>query len=319
MPATHARRWSPRRRSTAVVGALAALAFVLPAAPAAAEPADDPPFIGWTALLPPLASQYEPTSEDDCVAGRTSCVRRTIREMERRLEPLGAGCSHSAVFALAYLRTTEEYLHSSSTDGFYREPAFVNHQDVVFAEMYFDAYDAWSAGRVERVPPAWRVAFGAADEGRVSGVGDLLLGMNAHVNRDLPFALAAIGLVAPDGSSRKVDHDRVNVMLNAVVEPLMAEEAARFDPTMKAPRTPYGVGYTALMQLLLAWREAAWRQAELLVAAPDDATRARVAASIERNAALNAQVIATGTRYLPPLTSTGSRDRYCAVHTGAGG
>ncbi len=317
MLAIAARRRPARARVAAIAAVLVALPLAGPAAPAAAQ--EDPPFVGWAAVLPPIASQYEPTSEDDCVAGRTSCVRRTIREMEHRLQPLAATCSHSAVFALAYLRTTEEYLRSSLTDGFFRDPTFVNHQDVVFAEMYFDAYDRWSAGRVEQVPPAWRVAFRTAERREVSGTGDLLLGMNAHVNRDLPFALAAIGMVAPDGSSRKADHDQVDRMLNRVVVPLMAEEAARFDPAMEVPRTPAGVGYTALMQMLLAWRESAWRQAELLAAAPDDATRAQVAASIERNAALNAEAIVAATRYLPPLSSPRDRHRHCALHGAAGG
>jgi hypothetical protein len=317
MPGTRAWRGA-RTRTATLAGALAALTMVVPAAPAVAVE-EDPPFVGWAAVLPALAWEYQPTSEDDCVAGRTSCVRRTIREMERRLAPSAAACSHSAVFGLAYLRTTEEYLDASLTDGFFRDPTFVNHQDVVFARMYFDAHDHWSAGRVEQVPPAWRIAFRAAQDRRVNGVGDLLLGMNAHVNRDLPFALAAIGLVRPDGTSRKDDHDQVDVMLNRVVVPLMEEEAARFDPTMEVPRTPFGVGYTALMQALLTWRETAWRNAELLAAAPDDATRAQVAAQIERYAALTAQTIVAGTSYVPPLTSTGDRDRYCAIHAGDGG
>lgn len=303
------------RAGTAATASPPALAAPHSVAAAATE---DPPFVGWTATLPALAWQFSPTSADDCVAGRTSCVRRTIREMERRLEPLVADCSHGAVFGLAYLRTTESYLDAALTPGFLRDPSFVNHQDVVFAKMYFDAWDAWSAGRAERVPPAWRIAFGAADDRRVAGVGDLLLGMNAHVNRDLPFALAAIGLVAPDGTSRKVDHDRINRMLNGVVEPLVAEIAADLDPTVRVPWTPYGVGYTALLQVLQTWRESAWRHAELLAAAPDDVTRALVARTIELEAALTAQTIVTGTHYLPPLTSSDRRARHCAEHAATG-
>ena len=53
------------------------------------------------------------------------------------------------------------------------------------------------------VPRAWAIAFGAADERAMSAAGNLALGINAHVQRDLPFVLAAIGLVKPDGSSRK--------------------------------------------------------------------------------------------------------------------
>lgn len=281
--------------------------------------AGDPLYIGLTGVLPAFAWEHVPSSSDECAAGRVSCVERSVRTMERRLEPLAAACSHQAVFALAYLRTTQTYLRSSTTPGFYRDPAFVNHEEAAFAELYFAAYDDWAAGRFDRVPPSWRIAFDAADRGRVSGTGNLLLGMNAHVNRDLPFVLAEIGLVAPDGSSRKPDHDRVNVMLNQVVEPLIAEQAERFDPSMQIlPPTPLGVGYTGLMQLLLTWREVAWRHAEMLVASSDDAARARVAAQIEQYAAANAAALVTATRYLAPLTTSAGRDRHCTAQAGAG-
>lgn len=278
--------------------------------------ADDPLFVSWSGLLPPIAWQYDPSSSDDCVAGRDSCVKRTINQMEKRLEPLAASCDHAAVFGLAYLRTTETYLDTAQTPGFYADPNFVNHEDITFAAAYYSAYDNWVAGRVDRVPPAWRIAFDAGRSRSVSGSGNLLLGINAHVNRDLPFVLAAIGLTAPDGTSRKPDHDKIDVMLNRVYPPLLEEEAARFDPAMASIQTPYGVGYTGLMQMLVAWREAAWRHAELLVAAPDDATRALVVKDIETSAATAARSIVASSQYLPPLSTTTTRDAYCAMQNG---
>jgi hypothetical protein len=288
-------------------------AGVAPAPPALAAGDPDPPFVGWSATLPAIAWHYDPTSSDDCVAGRESCVQRTIRQMERRLAPLAAACDHAAVFGLAYLRTTETYLDTAQTPGFYGDPGFVNHEDITFASAYYAAYDSWTAGRRDLVPPAWRIAFDAGRDRSVSGSGDLLLGINAHVNRDLPFVLAAIGLVAPDGTSRKPDHDKIDVMLNRVFPPLIEEEAARFDPAMAFVATPYGVGYTGLMQTLTAWREGAWRHAEQLVAAPDAAARALVAEEIETSAAITARSIVASTRFLPPVTSTRTRDAYCAA------
>ena len=55
--------------------------------------------------------------------------------------------------------------------------------------------------------PARGRSHDAAKGRQVTGLGNLLLGMNAHINRDLPFVLYSIGLTAPDGSSRKPDHD----------------------------------------------------------------------------------------------------------------
>jgi hypothetical protein len=302
-------------RATAVVLSVAVAASFLTGSAKAQD--DPPPFVGWSALMPPLTYQYDPTSEDDCVAGRIKCVEKVIHEMRRRFDPLASDCDHDAVFALAYLRTTEKYLEYAQQSDFFYDAAFVNHQDVVFARMYFDAYDNWHAGRVENVPPAWRIAFAAADARRVSGAGDLLLGISAHVNRDLPFALAAIGMTSSSGTTRKEDHDRVNKILNAVVAPMMQEQAARFDPELSRAQTPYGLGYAGLLQTLVAWRETAWRHAELLVAAPDAATRAAVARQIEDYAAVTAHGIVAGSAYLPPLTSTQTRDAFCAASSAA--
>lgn len=277
--------------------------------------ATDPPFVGWTAVMPGFAFNYDPSSANACVAGRRSCVTKTIRQMGARFDPLMSSCDHDAVYSLAYLRTTEAYLEATDTEGFFREPALVNHEDAAFAQMYFHADDDWAAGRIEQVPPAWRVAFSAADTRQVSGSGDLLLGMNAHVNRDLPFVLYATGLVDPDGHTRKGDHDQINVMLNHVVEPLVTEEAARFDPGIATMKTPYKVGSTGLMQTLLVWREQAWRQAEALAEAPDAPARRQVVArEIETYARANAEAIVAAEAYAPPATTTAARESYCAMH-----
>jgi hypothetical protein len=299
-----------KRALNVVIAATLAMAVLAP--PATAE---DPLFVDWTTMLPSFTTQYDPSSANDCTAGRFTCVDKTIREMERRFDPLAAACDHNAVFALSYLRTTQVYEEAASEPGFFDDPYFVNHEDAVFARYYFDAYDAWAAGRSADVPGAWKVALNAAQARAVSGTGNLFLGMNAHVNRDLPFVLADIGLVAPDGTSRKPDHDQVNVFLNRVIDPLLAEEAARFDPAMDdAGALPLMLGYTSTFQMLAAWREDAWRNAERLVNAPDAASRAAVAASIESAATLMASTIKTATSYLWPLQTSASRDAYCMAN-----
>ena len=276
--------------------------------------AEDPIFIDWPSLLPSLTDAYNPSSENDCVAGRPHCLAATIREMQRRFEPLGRSCDHNAVFSLAYLRTTQTYGWARDQAGYFNDTPWVNHEDAVFAKYYLNAYDGWAAGHRDQVPRAWLTAFDASAARRVTGSGSLLLGMNAHVNRDLPFVLAAIGITTPDGQTRKPDHDKVDQFLNTVVAPLLAELAARFDPTTNAIVTPYGVGYTGLFQALQAWREAGWRNAELLTAAPTPQARAVVAEQIEAMAAAEADAIVLGNSYLPPVTTSAPRDAFCAAH-----
>jgi hypothetical protein len=300
------------------IGLLAVLlACASAVAGAAPAQADDPTFVDWTSLLPSFTDTYDPNSANDCVAGKPSCIDKTIREMQRRFDPLGQACSHNAVFSLAYLRTTQTYKWARDQDGFFIDTPYVNHEDAVFAKYYFDAYDNWSKGQRTSVPQAWLVAFDAATAHQVSGSGSLFLGMSAHVNRDLPFVLASIGLTFPDGTSRKADHDKVNQFLNAVLDPLLGEEAARFDPATDDARDPLLLGYTSSFQLLAAWRETAWRNAERLVNAPDAAARAQVAQSIEDYATGVAMTLKAAEAYTPPFSSTTARDNFCAGHNGA--
>ena len=306
---------TPRDRCSDVgltrLAVLAALILAL-ASPAVAV-AEDAPFVGWSALLPALSLPYDPTSPDDCIAGRVQCVDRTIREMTRRFDDLAASCDHASIFSLTYLRVTEEYRRTVE-QPFFDDTPFVNHEDTIFAHYYFAAFDAWDDGRIEQVPPAWRIAFDAARARTVSGTGDLLLGINAHVQRDLPLVLYAIGLVGPDGTSRKADHDRVDIILNRVADDITAEIARRFDPTVDDANLPTGLDDAGVFQTLAGWREKAWRSAELLAAAPTPEARESVVQAIENDAATEARAIEASTAYLPLVQSSGPRDAFCALH-----
>jgi hypothetical protein len=294
---------------------LLAIAALLAIAPTASARTADPPLVPWTTLLPPLVpGGYEPTSADDCVAGRIQCVDKVIRVMERHLDELAERCDHDAIFALSYLRTTEEYRRASETPGFFEDPRFVNHEDAVFARFYFQAYAAWHEGRRHEVPRAWAIAFAGADERGLPAAGNLMLGISAHVNRDLPYVLAAIGLVKPDGTSRKRDHDQVNVFLNRVTDPLVAEIARRFDPSIDDGDQPGSLDQLVLFQTIQGWRELAWRNAELLAAADTPLERALAEAHVEASAATQSELLRRSLAYVPGLQSSAARDAWCAQH-----
>ena len=297
----------------AALVAVACMSFLVPAARAA-----DPAFIDWTSLLPGSPGlQHEPSSADDCVAGRIQCVEKVVRDMTRRFDGLAATCDHDAIFALTYLRTTEEYYRAATTPGFFEDVSFVNHEDAVFAAFYVNAYDAYHRGEMAKVPKAWKIAFDAARDRKVSAKGNIYLGMSAHINRDLPYVLEAIGLVKPDGTSRKADHDRVNVFLNRVADDVFPEIARRFDPTVDDGSAGDDPADTFAFQIVPSWREGAWRNAERLAAARTPAERAIVEASIESSAAAAAESLRAGTAYAPLLgQSSAARDAHCAAHHG---
>lgn len=295
-------------RAGGVLTLLAAMVVtVLPGSAAAQE---DPPYVAWNPLLPSLATPFHPSRERDCSDGTPDCIEQTLGDMYDRFDRLYVSCDHNAAFALTYIRVTEA-IRLALLAGFYEEPAFLHHEDRVFARLYFDSYDAWAAGRRQDVSPAWREAYDAGRDRNVNGIGNLLMSMNAHINRDFPFLLDALGLTMPDGRSRKPDHDRGNEILNTLYDDVLRELSERFDPVVDDANVP---GLTAddatVFQILQAWREDVWRNAERLAAADTLEQRALVAEYIEQYALANARQIRAATT----IEDSSARDAHCAAY-----
>ena len=263
----------------------------------------------WPELLPPRPGVAQPADPAaPCARADPACVDGVIEDMVRAWEPQDASCDHRAVFALTYLITTQGFrAHLSDVRGssFFADEHAIIQLDRVFANLYFSAVAGHLAGEA---PPAWRIAFEAADTGRSSATQDLFLGMNAHIQRDLPVALAAVGLVDDAGASRKPDHNRVNEILSAVLDEIQDELAARYDPMFSTgDASPSPADEEGPLEMLKSWREGAWRNAERLALAKDDAERAAVTAQIEAIAATWAQLIAAADFSL----DSPRRDAYC--------
>ncbi|KRC46503.1 MULTISPECIES: DUF5995 family protein [unclassified Nocardioides] len=305
--------------ATAACTALAATALALPAAPAHAGDYDGdpdpvrglllPPLDALVGLLAPLPVPATPYTGDVCVDGADACIDDVIVRMQDRLDGLLETCSHSAVFSLAYLRVTEN-VRDAVRSGYFQDRAWLNRLDAVFAEMYFDTTGKWATGQRTGLPKAWQIALQAEDDRAVSGLGNFLLAMNAHINSDFPHVLATVGLTGPDGS-HKADHNRYNNRLDSLYVPVFTEEAARFDPTFDDIDAGT-VDDTVVGVIMRGWREMVWRHAEALVLARTPAQRALVDKQIEVYSTLQAQLIRTFFAAKPA-----KRDAWCATH-GAG-
>ena len=301
-----------RTHTRLMIMAAMAMAVLIPALSA---PAGADIFVNWGTMLPSVPNPYDPTNPDICTNGASTCVDHTIKKMDGAEDPLTAACSDNAVFAQTYLRTTQTYQWFRDQPGNLSDVPWVNYEDAVFGSFYFQAYNGWysTPQNLSLVPPAWQIAFTAADNHTVTGTGNLLLGMNAHINADLPFVLYEIGLVKADGTSRKPDHEAINAMLNDELAPLLAEMADKYDSAINPPSTPLGVGLAAMFQLVSGWRETAWNEAQQLAAAADLPTFNAVAQSIQASAATEAQSLVASSGY--GLTSSyASRYSYCMAH-----
>lgn len=256
------------------------------------------------------------TPPASCDRGEVACIDAVVAEMTRRFEPLAADCDHGAPFALMYLRVTEAVGREERTGSLRADRPYLAHLDAVFAKLYFDATDAWAAGDDEAVPAAWQIAFEAAKRRRVSGIGDLLLGMNAHISHDLPFAVASIGL--GEGTARARAFAEINKVLADVQGSILREASARFDPSIAGFRLPLLKVNAANVALLIGrWRNGALEDGRRLLRAKTPAERAAVARSIEDNAAGRAAIIVAATSRVPFSEAGKERDRFCPSAAGA--
>lgn len=124
--------------------------------------------------------------------GLPSEIAVVVAELQHRIDALPPGLSHRRIFIQTYQRTMTAVGAEVARAGF-EDPDWVTRWDVVFAEFFLRAHDRDQAGPEDAagaVPRPWRLAFGANDE--LPTLIHLLLGMNAHINFDLPQAILAV-------------------------------------------------------------------------------------------------------------------------------
>jgi hypothetical protein len=146
-----------------------------------------------------------------CTLGKR-VIESVIADMERRRGTLSA--PQFRYFLDTYQRTTRS-IGKAIADARFEDPDWVERWDVAFARFYLEALDAGDAAS-----RPWRLAFSAPAE--LPPLRHVLLGINAHVNYDLPQALLAVISVAEFGDAalldrRRRDHERIDGVLAARV------------------------------------------------------------------------------------------------------
>lgn len=295
------------RARLSIAVALTALACAAP--PPVAAPAEP---VDWARYLPTFGTtaQTQPGRIPYCKRSSMRCVHNEIKRMKRLQRQLH--CDHRAVFATTYLELTRQIRDEMKADHrFFRDSRYLYNEDALFANVYFNAIKFWKRGRP--VSEAWRIAFETARDGEVNGGQDMLLGINAHVQNDMPYVLAALGLRTPSGESRKPDHDKANVILERGYERVVGAVADRYDPLISTTNASWNpVDNTAGLELVKRWREDVWRNAERLVAARTHEERRQVSDEIQRNAADWARGIAAS----QTPGDRARRDAYCRERLG---
>ena len=282
------------------------VALCLLAAPAGAS---EPVNVPWSSYLPAMGSPNgnQGGPQPRCTVATMKCLDTVIHRLRHRQDSFG--CDHRAVFSTTYLMLTKVMRRTMNADRhFFRDRRALIYEDALFAHIYFQTLKRFKAG--QPIDQAWQIALDATQTGDTEGAGDMLLGINAHVQNDMPFLLAAVTLRDSKGRSRKADHDAENRILDDAFDEVVREVSRRYDPLAAlqthdlSPATDvFGI------ELVKLWREGVWRNAERLVNAKTKADRDQVAASIHAQAGATAQSILAATQGPPGYRA--QRDAYC--------
>lgn len=222
---------------------------------------------------------------------------RTLEDVLVRLAAieeagLRAG-DRQARFATLYAVMTEE-IRQRLEAGFFEDNAWVRRFAVAFANLYFEAYDAAGAGRADGTPKAWRLYFDALASGRTILLQDLLLGVNAHINHDLAWALVGIG-IDPDRERRARDHRAVNRVLAGITQRATDRLATAYAPGLRTLDAVGGELDEIVGQFSIeVARDNAWEGAVALTNARTEAERRLVGTMIGSRAALMARLLRSG-------------------------
>jgi hypothetical protein len=143
----------------------------------------------------------------------SAAVDDVVQQMTARRNALTSEQRFLRAFLGTYERTTLA-VGQAVDDGHFEDADWVERWDVAFAELYLSALDVHLAGGTPARP--WRLAFDTSSD--LPPLRHVLLGINAHVNFDLPQALLAV--ISPADfadpvlmASRRRDHERIDSVL----------------------------------------------------------------------------------------------------------
>lgn len=155
-----------------------------------------------------------PTDIDGVIERLQGIVRDCIARQDR----LG-------YFAALYDRVTRA-VKAGIAKGEFDDGARMERLDVIFANRYIAAYEAYRAGELPSA--AWFRAFNAAQADGHIVLQHLLAGMNAHINLDLGIA-AARTCAGSEITGLQGDFDRINAVL-ASLTPVVEQQIDHVSP-----------------------------------------------------------------------------------------
>lgn len=240
---------------------------------------------------------------------------RDIDEVVSRLDGLVAWSARNhdpaGLFAALYRQVTVRVRDDCAAGRRFSDIERMRLFDTRFANRYFDAWDAWNDGEVDRMTRSWRAAFQAWRRRDLLLIQDVILGVNAHINLDLAIAaLETCEALGQPVSVLAADFDRINDILAELLDPV--QEVLNEHSWAMAAVDLAGARSDELLGVfsLRVMRERAWAWAERLGAVHGAARYRLIREADEEVARLGARIAdPPGFWWAQRLAALGERSR----------
>ena len=189
-----------------------------------------------------------------------------VQRMTTLIDQWEATEDRRAIFLGCYCLMTRNMLNAIKA-GRFHDGVWVSNLLDHFADYYFAALTLYDQ-KDPNTPPVWKLAHDATRDEAVTTLQHLLLGVNAHINFDLVFALYDAlaaewhGLTMEQREQRHADHALVNRIIGETVNAVQDQVIDRHSPWFKFVDEILGpVDEWLTSHLIGHWREEVWNHA----------------------------------------------------------
>lgn len=189
-----------------------------------------------------------------------------VELMQSKVDTWQVDADARAIFLSCYLLMTRNMFAAIEQGEFY-DSTWVRSLLHRFAQHYFNALDAYSQDP-DSTLKVWRITYQAAARADLLVIQNLMLGINAHINYDLVFALVEMlegewpTLSSAQRHARYVDHSHVNKVIGRTIDTVQDQVISRLTPAFFLVDKALGpLDEWMTERLISTWRDTVWNQA----------------------------------------------------------
>lgn len=194
---------------------------------------------------------------------RYSCFKKThsIDDVLLQLQNLDEELKDTDMSALiafnhTYLIITNDVYNKLGTH-FFTNDDLMNTIDTCFGNYYFTSLQSYINGK--HCPPAWKITFDSCKHNTSYGFIYMALGVNAHVNNDLPQSL-----FETMNNADNEDYEKINSVINESIPMVIKDLYETNTFIYRAEQVCLPLYHVLLQMIIKNWRSEAWKNYQKL-------------------------------------------------------